>query len=635
LAERLKRHGIVMPAALSALLVSDCFAGAGPAPELVTATAAATAEVAAGNTAAASAKAVTLGKGGMFLTKLQWTTTLVVLLGIAACAAAGFHFQFLAGEEPPAAKAEAPTPKPDDPQPQTNQGTDDAQRLQGEWQAVDGEKGGKPITEDPKDFRITFKGDEFIGFDGKMKFKLDTGKSPRELDIRFVDGKLKGNTLPMIYAFEKDELKLCFPLGPGIPRPKEFKTKLGSNLLLLVLRRTSKEPAAAKGPDGTVQRQWLRNDAAPDGNYQLSYIQGTSEQISCLIKLETKGTKQSASLVGADEDEQMSAVRLEVPPSPSSEAQARGAPIRLVCTTARGNLVFDGRFRPPSLEARGYLEQNGIVLPATLIATDLPKLKFTNVALPVSPLQEARRQIARVIGLQQRAELIEDAKEKADYQQQAAAAEKAALTKLPRLFREGFEKDADNRLVFDAALDAARFAAKYRIPPDQLRAMIVRADQTAATYGRFWQREFSVRIAAALAPQKEYAPLALDIATRLEKELVPGDPAALRQGALKALAAAEASIGTPAADRETRARLLARAEEELDREYRAKVPFKPVAFAGRKSQSDRAVVLELFTGTQCPPCVAASVAFDALHETYRPSGWSSFNTTCTFPVRTR
>src|SRR4029077_11185162 len=43
------------------------------------------------------------------------------------------------------------------------------------------------------------------------------------------------------------------------------------------------------------------------------------------------------------------------------------------------------------------------------------------------------------------------------------------------------------------------------------------------------------------------------------------------------------------------------------------------AFAGRKAMSDRPVVLELFTGTQCPPCVAAAVAFEALHETYKPA----------------
>ncbi len=59
-------------------------------------------------------------------------------------------------------------------------------------------------------------------------------------------------------------------------------------------------------------------------------------------------------------------------------------------------------------------------------------------------------------------------------------------------------------------------------------------------------------------------------------------------------------------------------EAGLDKEYLATVPpFKAGTFAGRKSASDRVVVMELFTGAECPPCVAADVAFDALQKTYK------------------
>src|SRR5262245_12971462 len=37
-----------------------------------------------------------------------------------------------------------------------------------------------------------------------------------------------------------------------------------------------------------------------------------------------------------------------------------------------------------------------------------------------------------------------------------------------------------------------------------------------------------------------------------------------------------------------------------------------------KTKGNRAVLVELFTGAQCPPCVAADVAFDALAKTYAP-----------------
>src|SRR5262249_38716652 len=48
------------------------------------------------------------------------------------------------------------------------------------------------------------------------------------------------------------------------------------------------------------------------------------------------------------------------------------------------------------------------------------------------------------------------------------------------------------------------------------------------------------------------------------------------------------------------------------------IPFKPDKFGGRKGKGSRVAVLELFTGAQCPPCVAADTAFDAALKTYGP-----------------
>jgi hypothetical protein len=60
-------------------------------------------------------------------------------------------------------------------------------------------------------------------------------------------------------------------------------------------------------------------------------------------------------------------------------------------------------------------------------------------------------------------------------------------------------------------------------------------------------------------------------------------------------------------------------EEKLDKEYeKTALGFKPEKYAGRKGKSNRAVVVEVFTGSECPPCVAADTAFDALGKTYSP-----------------
>ena len=48
-----------------------------------------------------------------------------------------------------------------------------------------------------------------------------------------------------------------------------------------------------------------------------------------------------------------------------------------------------------------------------------------------------------------------------------------------------------------------------------------------------------------------------------------------------------------------------------------KVEVKP--YAGRKNPAGRTVLMELFTGTECPPCAAADYGFDLLQDAYRPT----------------
>jgi hypothetical protein len=48
-------------------------------------------------------------------------------------------------------------------------------------------------------------------------------------------------------------------------------------------------------------------------------------------------------------------------------------------------------------------------------------------------------------------------------------------------------------------------------------------------------------------------------------------------------------------------------------------PFKPDEFKGRKGKSDRAVLVELFTGAECGLCVSVDLAFDSLGRTYKPT----------------
>ena len=63
---------------------------------------------------------------------------------------------------------------------------------------------------------------------------------------------------------------------------------------------------------------------------------------------------------------------------------------------------------------------------------------------------------------------------------------------------------------------------------------------------------------------------------------------------------------------------LAGFEAALEAKIRA-LPFHPVPFKPAKAWPGKTVLAELFTGSECPPCVAADLGFDGLLEAYPPS----------------
>jgi thiol-disulfide isomerase/thioredoxin len=107
-------------------------------------------------------------------------------------------------------------------------------------------------------------------------------------------------------------------------------------------------------------------------------------------------------------------------------------------------------------------------------------------------------------------------------------------------------------------------------------------------------------------------------AKRAERLLTDDDDAATRLKALEAVARALAKAGKPDEAKPYTAQI-AKLEARDYAEYARTLPFKPEPFAGRKGKSDRAVVVEIFTGAECPPCVAVDLAFDGLMRAYKPA----------------
>ena len=124
-------------------------------------------------------------------------------------------------------------------------------------------------------------------------------------------------------------------------------------------------------------------------------------------------------------------------------------------------------------------------------------------------------------------------------------------------------------------------------------------------------------LARTLAKSAKGAPLAVEFAKKAEGLLTDKDPPTRHVNVLKILGRALKMAGK-ADEAKAVEEKVAKMEQKLDEEFiKNNMPFKPDKFGGRTSKSHRVVLVELFTGAQCPPCVSADIAFDAALHTYK------------------
>jgi hypothetical protein len=169
-----------------------------------------------------------------------------------------------------------------------------------------------------------------------------------------------------------------------------------------------------------------------------------------------------------------------------------------------------------------------------------------------------------------------------------------------------------------ADIGLLRLMAKEEATAADLNRQADATLQIALAYGSELRKWVLTEIAQQLNASEKSAPLAVVYALQAEKALSPSDPDSARLPILKTLASALRKSGKIEEARQFQARIN-QIDDALDREFlKDAIPFKPEVFTGRKSKSTRVVLMELFTGAQCPPCVAADAAFDALLKTYKP-----------------
>jgi hypothetical protein len=350
-------------------------------------------------------------------------------------------------------------------------------------------------------------------------------------------------------------------------------------------------------------------DALGEGYWRFSQSINGNEATLFLMKIEKKDGKIAASTV-----EGSSKVDWTV-----SDTKVDGSNVSLQVSVNQTKYTFEGIADAKDAKViRGAMFDDSRTFRMVLNSQESDKLEPRGPGAgpkQPEPMIAAQKLTMAVAGLRNKVRASKDPNDKADLQAKVKEAQKEADDKIPELLREVVAKHADSPFAVNAATQLLAGAAKNKAKADEITVWVKLIDEDAAKFGPRIARDTALQTGETLVSQKEAAALALPLAEKVAAGLKDTDALASQSRALKLLAAAQKATGKTDAGTETR---LAKVETALDAEYVKKVPpFKPEKFAGRKDkEANRVVVMELFTGAQCPPCVAADVAFDALEKAY-------------------
>lgn len=173
--------------------------------------------------------------------------------------------------------------------------------------------------------------------------------------------------------------------------------------------------------------------------------------------------------------------------------------------------------------------------------------------------------------------------------------------------KEVVARNDSGPVLFDAVLKLLHMAGAKKAKPEEVRSWAAKASKAAAAYGPRYQLQINASMIEVMMQEDVLAPLALQYARQTERLLTPTVKPPVQRHVLGLLAEALKKAGKDEEAKEVEARI-------------EKIPMVAIVkYAGRKGKGDAAVLVELFTGAECPPCVAADLAFDALGKTYKPS----------------
>lgn len=362
--------------------------------------------------------------------------------------------------------------------------------------------------------------------------------------------------------------------------------------------------------------------AVPDGNYVLSMVQSPiAEQRFAIVKIETKDGKPTVSVVhDGPEPKQAKARRPEVK---VRDLKITGKSVSFAFERFAQKFTFDGTVDPKDPKRLvGTISDGERLYRSTLARTEMTELTARDMvkqATQPAPIIELNKLYAPANALAQKAFNSKDKEEQKKLRKEATALNrKITAENAPDLYRKTIKDHADSPFAVTAAASLIGMATKIKAPADEVAAWLKIQETAAEQYGEKFARYTRYNLAESLSSQEAYADLTAKL---IEQALTDTTLTNSRKSrGLQILAAAQEQSGKTELAKKTMAEF-EKLEPILDAEYNKTVPpFKVEKYTGRKDKAaNRVAVMELFTGTQCPPCVAADVGFDGLLKTYAPT----------------
>lgn len=360
---------------------------------------------------------------------------------------------------------------------------------------------------------------------------------------------------------------------------------------------------------------WLAPTANADdpvaGNWKLSYANSpTSEMIHSIIKLEKKEGQWEATMVAANP---------RIGNWETDKVFVNGNLLHINVKGPSGDFVFEGVMGKDGKKLLGSYGNDRFIFPATIIWTEDDQIDANAASKPRAALPQMQK-IARMemeaSSAAMKARQATDDDEKKKLSEEAADKAKKASTEVPKLLREAINENADHPNAMDAAVRFLRTAKQLKATSEEVKKAADIAVRNAAQFGPRFSGETSVNVIEMIPNTDDLKSVIIDLARKTEVDL--GEKASPMK-IERVLGAMMSALGN-SPDAKAVGERLEKIAAKADAEYLAKQPkLDTTAFKGRKGDGSQVALMELFTGAQCPPCVAADIAFDQLPKIYQPN----------------